>query len=176
MRPLILTVIALSGLAILVTSAGAGEQRIGEAVRTNGMEITAVYLQPVKMLPDTSDPVAPDIHLEADIRGGEANANGFGVGEWIPYLAVAYRIEKQGSDWQTAGLFVPMMASDGPHYGANVGLDGPGKYHLTYHVAPPVAQGLFRHVDRETGVAEWWAPFSVEWDFVFVGTGKKGGY
>ncbi|MDY6841938.1 MAG: iron transporter [Pseudomonadota bacterium] len=32
------------------------------------------------------------------------------------------------------------------------------------------------NADRGTGVAEWYKPFSLEYDFVFAGTGKKGGY
>jgi uncharacterized protein involved in high-affinity Fe2+ transport len=33
-----------------------------------------------------------------------------------------------------------------------------------------------RHVDKETGVAPWFAPFTLQYDFAFAGTGKKGGY
>jgi uncharacterized protein involved in high-affinity Fe2+ transport len=33
-----------------------------------------------------------------------------------------------------------------------------------------------RHTDKETGVAEWFKPFTLEWDFVYSGIGKKGGY
>lgn len=36
--------------------------------------------------------------------------------------------------------------------------------------------GLGRHTDKETGVGKWYKPFDVEWDFNYVGTGKKGGY
>ncbi len=69
-----------------------------------------------------------------------------------------------------------MVASDGPHYGANLALDGPGEYTVTFHIRPPEDNGLLRHFDRETGVAPWWKPFSYEGRFVFAGTGKKGGY
>jgi uncharacterized protein involved in high-affinity Fe2+ transport len=69
-----------------------------------------------------------------------------------------------------------MVANDGPHYGANVKLDGPGKYKLSYHVQPPPYQGFYRHTDKETGVGEWWTPFDIEWDFSYAGTGKKGAY
>src|SRR5665213_3566063 len=33
-----------------------------------------------------------------------------------------------------------------------------------------------RHVDKETGVGPWFAPFTLEYDFTYAGTGKKGGY
>ena len=72
---------------------------------------------------------------------------------------------------------MPMVASDGPHYGDNVKLFGPGAYHLTFTVRPPGHTSHFgRHVDRETGVGPWFEPFTVEYDFVFAGTGKKGAY
>lgn len=155
----------------------AAEVPIGDPVQRNGMEIGAVYLQPVVM-----EPMMPgmsgntDVHLEADIRAMEKNPNGFGPGEWVPYLGVTYRLEKVGSDWKSIGAFMPMVANDGPHYGANISLDGPGKYRLSYQIAPPPYQGFYRHTDKETGVEMWWAPFDVSWEFAYVGVGKKGGY
>ncbi len=158
-------------------AAMAGEVPIGEPVEINGMEIAAIYLQAVKMEPMMPGMMEPkDIHLEADIHALKGNNNGFGAGEWIPYLGITYVIEKVGSEWQSVGHFHPMVASDGPHYGANLRLDGPGKYHLSYQIAPPAYQGFYRHFDKETGVGEWWTPFKLAWDFTYVGTGKKGGY
>jgi len=60
---------------------------------------------------------------------------------------------------------LPMTAKDGPHYANNVKMDGPGQYRVTYQFTPPVANGFLRHTDQETGVPEWWKPFSV--NFVF---------
>lgn len=74
------------------------------------------------------------------------------------------------------GALHPMVASDGPHYGANVKLDGPGAYQLVFEIAPPSAHGFMRHVDKETGGAPWWKSFQYKGEFKFVGTGKKGGY
>ncbi len=167
-------------LAVLFGSAApvaAAEVKIGIDIRKNGMEIGAVYLQPVimaPMLPGMQEPA--NVHLEADIHAIKDNKNGFGPGDWIPYLGITYRLTKEGSPWITSGAFMPMVALDGPHYGANVKLDGPGKYKITYHLQPPPYQGFFRHTDKETGVGEWWAPFDVEWEFSFAGTGKKGAY
>lgn len=159
-------------------SALAAETAIGEPVTKNAMEIAAVYLQPVMMephLPGMHE--RTDIHLEADIRALEKNPNGFGPGEWVPYLGVTYRMQKLDSGWESVGPFLAMVANDGPHYGANVKLDGPGKYRVTYRISPPPYQGLYRHTDEETGVGEWWEPFTVSWDFTYVGSpGKKGGY
>ena len=155
----------------------AAETPIGQAVEKNGMEIGAVYLQTVMMDPEMPHMPGPaDIHLEADIHAVKGNQNGFGVGEWIPYLQVAYHLKKIGSEWRKTGILMPMVASDGPHYGENVKLDGAGKYEVTFHINPPPYQGFVRHVDKETGVGKWFAPFDVTWHFVYLGTGKKGGY
>jgi len=154
----------------------AGDVEIGTH-KKNGMEITAVYIQPVPM-----EPMLPgmerisDIHLEADIHATKGNENGFGEGDWIPYLDISFTIKKIDNDWTITGDLMPMAASDGPHYARNIKLDGPGKYHLLYNIDPPSFDGFFRHTDKETGVGGWWAPFSLEWDFIYVGTGKKGAY
>ena len=168
---------AMAGALCLAGAASAAEYPIGEAVEQNGMEIGAVYLQPVVMAPEQPGMnVQTDVHLEADIHALPKNPNGFGPGDWVPYLGITYRLEKLGSDWQGFGSFMAMVADDGPHYGANVKLDGPGKYRLTYRINPPSYQGFYRHTDKETGVAEWWKPFTVSWEFAFTGVGKKGTY
>jgi len=72
-----------------------------------------------------------------------------------------------------------MVASDGPHYGDNVKLFGPGKYRLTLTIIPPSKNQhahFGRHIDKETGVAPWFDTFTLQYDFVFVGIGKKGAY
>ena len=165
------------GLLALMGTAFAGEHPIGEPVEKHGMRIAAVYLQAVKMTPALPGMEGKkDIHLEADIHAIRGNPNGFGAGEWIPYLQVDYSIEKQGSDWSTFGHFSPMVASDGPHYGANIQLNGPGRYRIRYRLFPPSYSGFYRHRDRETGVGKWWQPFEIQWQFTYAGAGKKGGY
>ena len=123
-----------------------------------------------------AEPENTDIHLEADTWADGKNDNGFPPGNWIPYLAIDYTLKKTGSAWTTNGTLMPMVAADGPHYGANVKLDGPGEYALTFYIKPPSANGFLRHYDKETGVAAWWKPFTYKGSFVFAGTGKKGGY
>jgi periplasmic iron binding protein len=174
-------ILGIAGFAAALIVAAAGpalsaEIPIGKAVEKNGMEIGAVYLQSVTMEPMLPGMQPADIHIEADIHAAKGNTNGFGPGDWVPYLGITYRLVKQGSKWTDAGTLMPMVASDGPHYGRNVKLDGPGKYTLTFSVVPPIYQGFGRHTDKETGVAAWWAPFDVEWEFVYAGTGKKGSY
>jgi len=163
-------------LVVLGQMALAGDVRIG-AVKKNGMEVAAVYLQPVTMAPMLPGTNAPsDIHLEADIHALAANPQGFREGDWVPYLRIAYQLEKPGSKWNKSGTLMPMAASDGPHYAANIKLSGPGKYRLTCKLRPPDGKVFHRHTDKETGVAAWWAPFDLKWEFTYIGVGKKGGY
>ncbi len=156
----------------------AGEQPAGDPIERHGMEIAGIFLQAVKMEPAMAGQEAEgaDIHLEADIIALPGNENGFAAGAWVPYLSVDYVLTRKGSDWRAAGTLIPMVASDGPHYGANVKLDGPGEYHVTFHISPPSANGFLRHYDKETGVGKWWEPFTYDGDFIFAGAGKKGGY
>ena len=165
----------------LAANAGAKEYPVGKPHVQNGMEVAAVYLQPVEMDPPGMMRAAADsdIHLEADIHAVADNANGFADGEWMPYLVVHYRLSKRDGTDIISGELMPMVANDGPHYGDNVKLMGPGAYKLTLTVASPgdnTHAHFGRHTDKETGVAPWFKPFTAEYDFVFAGTGKKGGY
>ena len=166
----------------LAAPALAIEYPIGQPQQRAGMEIAAVYLQPVLMEPEgmMRKPEESDVHMEADIHALANNPNGFGEGAWIPYLQVKYEITKVGADVKISGEFMPMVASDGPHYGDNVKLAGPGKYRVKYLIAPPSAHAngahFGRHTDRLTGVRPWFKPFEVEYEFTYAGIGKKGGY
>ena len=173
---------SIAALLLAVPVAGrAVEYPIGTPQQRSGMEIVAIYLQPIVMEPDGMMRKAEDsdIHLEADIHGMASNPNGFEEGAWIPYLLVEFEVTKSGSDQKASGSLMPMVANDGPHYGANVKLFGPGKYHLKYSISPPSANKhseFGRHTDRLTGVRPWFKPFEVEFDFTYVGIGKRGGY
>ncbi len=61
-----------------ISPALAVEYPIGVPEQRNGMEIAAVYLQPVRMEPAGMMRAAEDsdVHLEADIRALDINANG----------------------------------------------------------------------------------------------------
>lgn len=173
----------LSALAIAATSlaATAAEYPIGSPQQRAGMEIAAVYLQPVVMEPDGMMRKAEesDIHIEADIHALAGNPNGFEEGAWIPYLVVKFEVSKDGSGQKVSGEFMPMVANDGPHYGDNIKLFGPGKYHVRYTILPPSENKhahFGRHTDRLTGVRPWFKPVEAEFDFTYVGIGKKGGY
>jgi uncharacterized protein involved in high-affinity Fe2+ transport len=132
------------------------------------MEIVANYLVGIEMAPMAPGMLAagPDvIHLEADVHATADNVYGYPDGAWVPYLTITYTIEKQGTDWKASGTLKPMTAKDGPHYAENVRMSGPGNYKVSYRFTPPEANGFYRHTDQETGVPEWWTPFSQEFTF-----------
>lgn len=123
------TIIASSIIASIFAAPAAlafKEYPAGEPIKINDMEIAAVYLQPIDMEPRGMGlPAAKaDIHLEADIHATEGNKNGFGAGEWIPYLTIAYTLVNTDTGDKQEGTFMPMVASDGPHYGANIKMMG----------------------------------------------------
>lgn len=175
---------AMASVLAMSAPANAVEYPIGVPEQRNGMEIAAVYLQPIRMEPDGMMRPAEqtDIHLEADISALDINPNGFAEGTWIPFLKVDYEVTKDESGETIKGEMMPMVASDGPHYGDNIKLMGPGKYRVKYTIYPPnspenpYGKHFGRHTDRLTGVRPWFQPFSVNYEFVFAGIGKKGGY
>src|SRR3990167_10720 len=182
-------------LLLVATFAQSSDLPIGEPQRCGGLEVGAVYLQPIEIdPPGMMRPAAEsDVHLEADISALENNPNGFQEGSFVPYLNIAFVLRKEGSDEELKGDFHamapndcphysdkphPMATSDGPHSAANLKLMGPGKYHLTYSILSPAGgHGMFcRPTDKETGVAPWFERCDLSYEFTYAGIGKKGGY
>jgi Uncharacterized protein probably involved in high-affinity Fe2+ transport len=164
-------VMAAAVLGLTTSAYAFKEYPAGEPVEINELEIAAVYLEPIDMEPRGMGlPAAKaDIHLEADIHALEGNSNGFGAGEWMPYLTISYTLVNVNTGEKQEGTFMPMVASDGPHYGENIKMMGVGNYKLTYHIEPPSKAGLHRHTDENTGVGRWWAPFDVDFEFEYTG-------
>jgi uncharacterized protein involved in high-affinity Fe2+ transport len=172
------------------------EYPVGDEVEKNFLKVAAVYFPAVVMdhtsmmqsmshapgmpMLDAASEIAKEkfakpgkelIHLEADIHATKGNPNGFAAGEWIPYLPVHYRLYRAGeSKAVMEGMLVPMVANDGPHYGTTLRMLGKGKYKLIYNVGAPE---LARHSDPVTGVAEYWKPFEVSYEFDYEGIPKK---
>ncbi len=146
------------------------EYPAGEEKALNKMKIAAVYLKPIDMEPRGHDLPASqaDIHLEADIHALKGNPNGFGAGEWIPYLSINYTLVNVDTGETKKGTFMPMVAKDGPHYGSNIKMMGAGNYKATYTIENPEKQGFGRHTDAVSGVGKWFQPFSVEFTFKYV--------
>lgn len=146
------------------------EYPAGEELEINHMKIAAVYLKPIDMEPRGTDLPASqaDIHLEADTHALEGNPNGFGAGEWIPYLTITYKLDNLDTGASKTGKFMPMVAKDGPHYGANIKMMGAGNYKVAYTIESPEKQGFGRHTDKTSGVGKWFQPFSVDYKFKYV--------
>ncbi len=167
-----ISVLALSAALLSTVSLpawAAEEFAIGEAAVQNNLVIQPHYLTGIEMS-SMLKPMAmgPDsVHLEADVHAAKGETHGFAEGTWIPYLTIVYTIEKVDSKFKKTGTLLPMTAGDGPHYANSLELAGPGQYHLTYNFQPPAAKGFLRHVDKATGVPEWWKPFTMEWNFTY---------
>ena len=151
---------------------GFEEYPIGDEQELEGLIIAAVYFQPVPMEPVGTglSPDKSDIHIEADLSATPDNMTGYGIGDWVPYLTIKYKLKKLDDGQVIEGNFMPMNASDGPHYGANVKMLGAGKYELSYAIENPEKQGFLLHTDKETGVEGrfWKKPIEVKWDFNYI--------
>jgi len=159
-------------LLAFASAAHAREYFIGGPVNQHDMEIVANYLVGIEMAPMPAGMAhGPDtIHLEADVHATADNVYGFPDGAWMSYLTIHYKLEKTGSSWTAEGVLLPMTAKDGPHYANNVKMDGSGDYKLTYRFESPESNGFLHHTDEETGVPDWWKPFSQEFSFKYPET------
>ncbi len=146
------------------------------------LSVGAVYLQPITMAP--AGMMRPrnqsDIHLEMDIHAKEnLKSRGFAPGDWLPNAEINYTIQKVGDPKPliSNGQLMPMVASDGAHYGDNVKLAGPGFYIVTFDAHTDPHFGW--HVDTDSKVL---GTEFVIWQFKqsylmkWTGVGKLGGY
>ena len=169
-------ILAGYGMAQAAPAPGEGggfiEYPLGDEQTVGPLQVAGVYFQPVDMEPSGIGGLPAsqsDMHMEADIKAAEGNNLGYGAGDFVPYLTVKYRVEKKGGK-TIEGSFMPMSASDGPHYGNNVKLDGPGDYKITFIIENPEKQSYLLHVDKETGVKGrfWKEPLKVSWNFKWI--------
>ena len=127
---------------------GFSEVEIFSGVEMEFLNLNGVYFQPVDMTGGYSAEDY-DCHLELDVSALE-NDLGYGTGDWVPYLTDEYEVKSNDSDYTVSGTFMPMAASDGPHYGANLKMDGDGLYTVTFTVKFPDSSTYLIHTD-ETG-------------------------
>jgi uncharacterized protein involved in high-affinity Fe2+ transport len=160
-----------SGSSAPGADAGFEEFPIGDDIELGPLNVAAVYFQPVDMEPVGMGLAAADsdMHIEADISALE-NDLGYGVGDFVPNLTVRYEIADEAGAMAAEGTFMPMSASDGPHYGANIKLGEAGTYKVKFIIENPEAQGYVLHTDKTTGVEGhfWTEPLVAEWDFDYV--------
>ncbi|PVY94373.1 hypothetical protein C7381_10576 [Ezakiella coagulans] len=157
--------------------AGFDEFPIGDEQESGPLAVAGVYFQPVDMEPagNSLSKEEADCHIEADISATDEGAKlGYGAGDFVPWLNVKAYIQKKGSDKVQEIAFMPMNASDGPHYGANMKFEeGLGTYNVKFEISAPGNDYLL-HVDKETGVTGrfWTEPIVIEWP-EFEWTGPK---
>ncbi len=138
------------------------------------IHVAGVYFQPVDLYPANLglSKAKSNMHIEADISALEGNNLGFGAGDWVPFLTVDYEIAKKSNGKVVLkGTFMPMSASDGPHYGANIMLKKAGTYTVKFIIKDPSTNGYVLHVDKATGVKRhrWWPkPLVAKWDFNYT--------
>lgn len=160
------------------------------------IKVGTVYLQAITMAPSGMMRPRPisDIHLEMDLHAQDnLKSSGFAPGDWLPNANITYSIQKIGSadrikcgydrmthkvTGDTTCSLMPMVASDGAHYGDNVKLDGPGFYVITFDAqSTPMAFGWHTDTDSKvlsTAYVDW--KFQQSYIFKWTGIGKKGGY
>ena len=157
--------------------AGFDEFPIGDEQESGPLAVAGVYFQPVDMEPagNSLSKEEADCHIEADISATDEGAKlGYGAGDFVPWLNVKAYIQKKGSDKVQEIAFMPMNASDGPHYGANMKFEeGLGTYNVKFEISAPGNDYLL-HVDKETGVTGrfWTEPIVIDWP-EFEWTGPK---
>lgn len=131
-------------------AAGFTEYPIFEDAEVGFLNLSAVYFQPVPMSNGNGNIEGFNFHLEADVAALQ-NDLGYGVGDWVPYLTVDYKLTGSDGKVATQGTFMEMSASDGPHYGANVALPNADTYSLELTIHSPEENGYLLHTDAETG-------------------------
>lgn len=170
----LLGVILLVGPIGLSAAEAPKEVSLGAPINRQdaGLTISASYEAPLSVegmdsngRPLFVSPDKADLFLTVNGRGAKGNKNGFGVGEFIPYLSVSYTLRRQGGGEVRQGQLLPLVTRQGMGYGNNVTLAGAGMYILSLTIEPPLKVGFGRHTDLETGVFRWWKPFQVEWTF-----------
>jgi uncharacterized protein involved in high-affinity Fe2+ transport len=153
-------------------AAGFKEYPIGDEIQLGPLNVAAVYFQPVDMEPagGSLSAAESDMHIEADISALPNNELGYGAGDFVPWLTVDYKITDSTGAVATEGTFMPMSASDGPHYGANIKLGDAGTYKVQFTIKSPEDNGYLLHTDAETGVTGkfWSDPLVAEWDFNYT--------
>ncbi|MBQ8975508.1 MAG: iron transporter [Oscillospiraceae bacterium] len=130
--------------------AGFEEIPIFEDEEVGFLNVSAVYFQPVPMAPGNENTENYNMHLECDVSAMDNNL-GYGLGDWVPYLTVGYKVVGSNGNTAAEGTFMVMSASDGPHYGANIALPDADTYSLTFTFGSPADNGYLIHSDAETG-------------------------
>lgn len=153
-------------------TAGINELPVGDSgPQTNGpLTIDLVYFQAVDMehgsmaMPPASE---SDMHFEVDVATTEeATEWGYEADQFLPYLQIkAVATNKDTGEEIDLGTMMPMIASDGPHYGNNISL-APGNYDVKITVASP-ADDFMLHTGKDSSGVKgrfWTEPLTFEFE------------
>ena len=151
-------------------TAGINELPVGDSgPQTNGpLTIDLVYFQAVDMehgsmsMPPASE---SDMHFEVDVATTDEAAEwGYEADQFLPYLQIKAVVTNTDTGEETdLGTMMPMIASDGPHYGNNISL-APGNYDVLISVASP-ADDFMLHTGKDSSGVEgrfWTEPLTFE--------------
>ncbi len=147
-----------------------GPQKAGEYLIVSAVYFQAVDLEHGSMaMPAASE---SDMHFEIDIKTTEkAKEIGYEADQFLPYLKISPKLtEKTTGKVVDLGTLMPMIASDGPHYGNNISLE-PGTYTVELTIQSP-ADDFMLHTGKDSSGVKgrfWTEPLKVtfenfEWD------------
>lgn len=138
--------------------------------QSNGpLNVNVVYFQAVDMehgsmkMPPASE---SDMHFEIDASTNKkAEEFGYPADTFMPYLddmKVTVKDQKTGEETDL-GTMMPMIASDGPHYGNNIKLK-PGLYDVTITIPSPEDKFMLHTGKDSSGVKGrfWKEPLKFE--------------
>lgn len=139
---------------------GINEIPVGDSgPQTSGpLTVDLVYFQAIDMeqgsvlVPPASE---SDMHFEVDVATNEKAAEiGYEADQFMPYLEINVKIYDQatGGLVKDLGTMMPMVASDGPHYGNNIKLE-PGEYRVEVEIPSP-ADKFMLHTGKDTSAVD----------------------
>lgn len=142
-----------------------GPQKAGEYLIVSAVYFQAVDLEHGSMaMPAASE---SDMHFEIDIKTTEkAKEIGYEADQFLPYLKISPKLtEKTTGKVVDLGTLMPMIASDGPHYGNNISLE-PGTYTVELTIQSP-ADDFMLHTGKDSSGVKgrfWTEPLKVTFD------------
>jgi uncharacterized protein involved in high-affinity Fe2+ transport len=153
-------------------TAGIKEIPVGDSgpQTKDALTVDVVYFQAIDM-EQGSTMVPPasqsDMHFEVDVSTNEkATEWGYEKDQFLPYLDVkAVATDKKTGKKIDLGTMMPMIASDGPHYGNNIKLPA-GNYDVTITIASPADKFMLHTGKDSSGVKGrfWKQPLTFQFD------------
>lgn len=151
---------------------GINELPVGDSgPQTNdALTVDLVYFQAVDLEHGSMAMAAAsesDMHFEIDVATNEkATEWGYEADQFLPYLQIDVVAHNTDTDEDIdLGTMMPMIASDGPHYGNNISLE-PGNYNVTVTVPSPADDFMLHTGKDSSGVSGrfWTDPLTFEFE------------